>query len=166
MEDPFLFDPSNHDHKRFLPQLVEIHMACIEQDKTLATFLPPLDHGEITRFYEDQVREVEYGARDIIMRVISNDQHSGDKTEVAGFVMLLRRVGPDGKRNTQTGPFRADVLKLLVSPKHRRKGIARRLMTKLEEVAIRTGAPLLVSEYQGRHHPRLSTSYGVLLLTK
>ena len=147
MEEPLLFNPSNPEHRHFIPQLAKIHVACIETDKTIATFLPPLELDKIIKWYEEQVHEVEYGAREIIMQLVSLGQgHGSSSKEVAGFVMLLRRVGPDGKLTTETGPFRADVLKLLVSPKHRNQGIARRVMTKLEEVAFKTGVPLLVCE--------------------
>ena len=48
--------------------------------------------------------------------------------ELAGYVMLARDP-------TETGQFRGDIRYLLVSPEHRRKGIAARLMTRLEEIA-------------------------------
>ena len=145
MDEPILFDPFDPHHKCFFPQLAEIHIACIETDKTMATFLPPLDYGRIAKWYEDEAREVEYGAREIILQLVPVGEGSNAIKEVAGFVMLTRRVGPDGKRTTETGPFRGEVLKLLVSPKHRKKGIARKVMMKLEEVALKTGVWLLVS---------------------
>jgi ribosomal protein S18 acetylase RimI-like enzyme len=46
---------------------------------------------------------------------------------------------------TETGPFRGEVNKLMVSPRHRRRGIARRVMGLLEEVARERGRHLLVS---------------------
>lgn len=54
------------------------------------------------------------------------------KFEVAGLVALNKPV-------TETGPFRGEVEKLLVSPNHRQKGIARRLMAELERVALEEG---------------------------
>jgi len=47
----------------------------------------------------------------------------------------------------ETGPFRGVVEKLLVSPAWRKKGIARALMKKLEEVAQKEGRSLLVSDW-------------------
>jgi GNAT superfamily N-acetyltransferase len=44
----------------------------------------------------------------------------------------------------ETGPFRAEVLKLFASPTHQRKGIAKLQMVKLEEVARKEGRTLLV----------------------
>ena len=57
--------------------------------------------------------------------------------EVAGYVVL-------GMPECETGPFRGEVLKLMVSIKYRRMGIARRLMMKLEEVAREKHRELLV----------------------
>lgn len=57
--------------------------------------------------------------------------------EVAGYVFLAMPW-------SQTGPFRGIVEKLMVSPKHRRKGVARRVMGKLEEVARQENRELLV----------------------
>jgi GNAT superfamily N-acetyltransferase len=45
---------------------------------------------------------------------------------------------------SETGTFRDIVEKLLVSPEHRRKGIAKVLMLKLEEIARVEGRTLLV----------------------
>lgn len=61
-----------------------------------------------------------------------------DKGELAGYVFLEKPF-------SETGPFRASVQKLLVSPKYRRRGIARILMAKLEEVAREEGRTLIVS---------------------
>jgi GNAT superfamily N-acetyltransferase len=46
---------------------------------------------------------------------------------------------------TETGPFRSEVEKLMVSPNHRFKGIARRLMAKLEDEAKARDRWLVVS---------------------
>ena len=58
--------------------------------------------------------------------------------ELAGYVML-------GMPPSHTGPFRGIVEKLLVPPEHRKKGIARALMRKVEDVAREVGRTLLVS---------------------
>lgn len=42
--------------------MADIHITCIEIDKTIGNFLPPLDHDRITKWYESQAPEVEYGA--------------------------------------------------------------------------------------------------------
>ena len=55
-----------------------------------------------------------------------------------GVVML-------SKPPSEKGPFRAWVEKLLVSPSFRRRGVARKLMKKLEELGKASGRTLLVS---------------------
>jgi GNAT superfamily N-acetyltransferase len=63
---------------------------------------------------------------------------STSKEEVVGVVML-------DKPQSQTVPHTAWVEKLLVLPEWRRKGITKRMMLKLEEVARKEGRTLLVS---------------------
>ncbi|KAI4284533.1 MAG: hypothetical protein L6R38_001356 [Xanthoria sp. 2 TBL-2021] len=57
--------------------------------------------------------------------------------DVTGVVMLW-------KPEAETGPFRAMVEKLLVSPDWRRKGVGRALMKDLEDVALEKGKTLLM----------------------
>lgn len=59
------------------------------------------------------------------------------ESEITGYVML-------GMPFAETGPFRGSVEKLLVLPEHRKKGIAKALMLKLEDVARAQGRGLLV----------------------
>jgi len=59
------------------------------------------------------------------------------KEELAGYVMLAM---PE----SETGPFRGGVEKLFVSPRWREKGVARRVMGMLEEVAKKEGRGLLM----------------------
>ena len=58
--------------------------------------------------------------------------------ELMGYVCLMMPI-------TETGPFRGEVNKLMVSPNHRRKGVARRVMEKMEDVGRQRGRTLLVS---------------------
>ncbi len=57
--------------------------------------------------------------------------------ELAGYVMLGMPFG-------QTEPFRGIVEKLLVPPEHRNKGIAKKLMGKLQQVTRKEGRLSLV----------------------
>lgn len=134
MEDAILFNPKQHPH--LLPSIASLHMACITHDHTLATFLPPLSHAKVLKMWQDCVAQVESGSRHIIM-VLAPSASPSSQPEVAGVVML-------NKPFAETGPFRADVLKLFTSPNYRRKGVAKRLMVKLEEVARREERTLLV----------------------
>jgi hypothetical protein len=61
-----IFDPTKPNHISLLPSLVHIHHACILQDFTLATFLPPLDPRKTLRWWRDRVNEVTDGERAII----------------------------------------------------------------------------------------------------
>ena len=134
MNDPIIFDPEVHSI--LIPSLVSIHMECITSAPyTIATFLPPLQPANIQKWWEDRVKEVNEGTRVIIMQMTAHPAIG--KEEVAGYVML-------GTPFSQTGPFRGAVEKLLVPPQHRRKGIARLLMAKLEQIAIEKGRTLLV----------------------
>ena len=58
-----------------------------------------------------------------------------------GYVCLMMPI-------TETGPFRGEVNKLMVSPNHRRKGVARRVMEKMEDVGRQRGRTMLVSSLQ------------------
>ena len=81
------------------------------------------------------MKEVSEGTREIVIQMAPNA--TTGKEEVAGYVML-------GMPFAQTAPFRGTVEKLLVTPEHRKKGIARAVMLKLEEVARAHGRNLLV----------------------
>ena len=134
MDDPLLFNPSLHAN--LAPSFASIHKACITTAPyTIATFLPPLDDTRLVNWWEDRLKEAADGRRKIIIQMAPNT--ATGKPELAGYVMLLMPV-------TETGPFRGIVEKLLVSPEHRRKGIAKRVMMRLEEVAREENRTLLV----------------------
>jgi GNAT superfamily N-acetyltransferase len=107
----------------------------------MANFLPPLKHDLMTEWWirrcnETSNTDIISGERYIVMQLAPNPT-TGEE-EVAGIVMLAAPFN-------ETGPFRGNVEKLLVCPQHRRKGIARIIMTKLDEVAKEKGKLLLVS---------------------
>jgi len=60
------------------------------------------------------------------------DNNTEAELEVAGVVSL-------SMPSSETGPFRALVQKLFVSPFHRRRGIATQLLTELERQALERG---------------------------
>jgi GNAT superfamily N-acetyltransferase len=131
---PRLLDPLKD--KRLLPQLVQIHADCITNDHQLATFLPPLDNdNRMSVYWQEIIADVERGRTAVFLQFSSDDE-----IEVAGYVCLMMPV-------TQTGPFRGEVNKLMVSPKHRRRGVARRAMGRLEEYALERERYLLVSRF-------------------
>ncbi|RMY74517.1 hypothetical protein D0864_10003 [Hortaea werneckii] len=123
---PVRFQPSQH--QAIVDQLATIHRDCILQDGTLATFLPDkqgdLDITRIVEYWSDRSEQVAKGFTD------------STQSEVAGFVSLDMPF-------SETGPFRGMVEKMLVSPRHRYKGVARRVMAELESVAIERGRTVL-----------------------
>jgi GNAT superfamily N-acetyltransferase len=146
MDEPVLFDPALHSH--LASSFADIHKACITTAPyTIATFLPPLDDTRMTKWWEDRFKEVVDGQRVIVLQMAPNAT-TGEK-ELAGYVALHMPI-------TETGPFRGAVEKLLVSPAHRNKGVARRVMEKLEEVAKENKRTLLVSLLEQSYMNRLT----------
>jgi GNAT superfamily N-acetyltransferase len=88
------------------------------------------------KWWEERAKEVVSGSRHIIMQTAANT--STGEEEVVGVVML-------DKPQSQTVPHTAWIEKLLVLPEWRRKGITKRMMVRLEEVARKEGRTLLVS---------------------
>jgi ribosomal protein S18 acetylase RimI-like enzyme len=117
---PRLYNPQTDAHH--LSSIAALHAACITQDNTLATFLPPLSHTKILASWTIWAEEVIAGSRIIVLQL------SSDESNVAGVVSLYM---PD----TETGKHRSEVGRLLVSPDYRKRGLARELMRVLEEVA-------------------------------
>lgn len=127
-----LFDIENDLH--LVPQLAQIHHDCITNDYTMVTFLPPLQMSKILAFWHNYTNETRHDGRDIFIQIKRHDDHE----EVMGVVSLEMP-------RSETGPFRCNVQKLLVSPNHRKQGVARALMLKLEEVAKQKDRWLVVS---------------------
>ena len=116
-----------HDH--LAAQLAELHAACIQRDHMVATFLPPLDLPLMARWWQGKIDDIGRGTREILATVETVEGDGQELREVVtGVVMLDLTTG-------QTGPMRGAVEKLMVSPDHRRKGIARIVMGALETVA-------------------------------
>lgn len=127
---PRLYNPQTDNHH--LSSIAHLHAACITQDNTLATFLPPLSHDKILASWTAWSDEVLAGSRVIILQLNS------DESAVAGVVSLYM---PD----TETGKHRSEVGRLLVSPDYRKRGLARELMRVLEQVARNRGRWMVVS---------------------
>ena len=138
---PRLYNPTSDTPLLF--QLAQIHADCITTDHQLAAFLPPLDHKRMVDYWTKISQRVEQGEVEIILQMASEEVQSGGdavgeaSAEVAGYVCLM-------KPWAETGPFRGIVEKLMVSPRHRRKGVARRVMGMLESVARERERFLLV----------------------
>ncbi|KAK3068599.1 hypothetical protein LTR53_013704 [Teratosphaeriaceae sp. CCFEE 6253] len=137
---PILYIPSKHEPT--LDQVAKIHADCVLQDGTLATFLPDeqgqMSHGKILNYWRRYHEEVEVGSRFIILQFLDDSEE-----QLMGYASL--DMPP-----SETGPFRGSVQKLMVSPKYRYRGVARRVMGKLEEVAREQGRWMLVSLHSFR----------------
>jgi ribosomal protein S18 acetylase RimI-like enzyme len=130
------FQPSDHMH--LIPYIAAIHASCITHDRAVATFLPPLTHDKLLKWWKDRVSEVKDGTR--ILYVLVKSPQAGARilgTEVAGVVMLEMP-------RSETGSFRGAVEKLLVHPTYRNRGGARALVEELERDASRCGRTMLV----------------------
>ncbi|KAL1746010.1 hypothetical protein HDZ31DRAFT_62573 [Schizophyllum fasciatum] len=133
-----IYDHSKH--QGLLPSFGDIHVACMEHDKTVATILT-YDRDKATSLYRAYGEETLKGRRTMIFGMASAEE--GGAPELVGFVTLEKPA-------TETGQFRGSVQKLMISPRYRNKGAARELMRKIEEVA----------EAEGRTHLTLSTEAG------
>lgn len=130
------FDAKEHSH--VTPYLAAIHASCITQDRTIATFVPPLSHDKLLSWWKERIAEVVNGVRLIFLLIKSADKSGLIRgPEIMGVVMLHMPL-------SETGPFRCMVEKLLVHKNFRGRGGARLLMNALEEEAFKRQRTLLV----------------------
>lgn len=120
-------------HQDLLPAFGAIHVACMEYDHFTANILT-CDAARATALYRGYAEETLIGRRIILFGMAPVDE--GGHPEVVAFVTLE-------KPPSETSACRADVQKLLVSPRYRRKGAARTLLSKIEQMAEEEGRTLL-----------------------
>jgi acetyltransferase len=92
-------------------------------------FLPPVSRETAEGYWREALREVAGGTRVLLV--------ARDGAEAAGSVQLALAT-------KQNGLHRAEVQKLLVHTRHRRRGLGRALMSAAEEAARSEGRTLLV----------------------
>jgi ribosomal protein S18 acetylase RimI-like enzyme len=111
------------------------------------SFIVPFTLAEARAFWQDTVLpRVEAGAR----RVLVAREHG----RIVGTVQLDLATPPNQ-------PHRAEVMKLLVHPEARRRGIARQLMIALEDLARSANRTLLTLDtWTGGHAEALYRSLG------
>lgn len=90
-------------HNRLIPLFAAVHTACISNDHTTTTFIPPLDQHKVTFWWAYQAAEVAAGKGEVIFTLAPTDRGEG---AAAGVVMLF-------KANWETGRFGVFVEKLL-----------------------------------------------------
>ncbi len=110
------------------PRLSAILTACVAEGAGIS-FLPPLPRDTARGFWRDVARAVAAGRRILLAGWVDG--------VLSGTVSLEFA-------SAQNQPHRADVKKLLVDPAVRRHGLARALMQRVEQEAIRAGRSLLV----------------------
>jgi GNAT superfamily N-acetyltransferase len=108
-------------------RLAEILIACVGEGAGVS-FLPPLAPAVAREFWHGASAEIAAGRRILLAGWVDG--------MLAGTVTLVFATA-------QNQPHRADVIKLLVAPAARGKGLARVLMQRLENEAIRAGRTLL-----------------------
>ena len=92
-------------------------------------FLPPLGAQEAREYWRSVAPSLQNGSRALLVALVDG--------AVAGTVQL-------GLESRPNGSHRAEVMKLMVRTTLRKRGIARALMTALEEHARRLGRATLV----------------------
>jgi len=137
---PHVFSSAEHAH--LTPYLAALHGLCITHDQMLGTFLPPLNHERLLGWWKGKIAEVSVGTRVILM--LLNEANPGSRArgeELVGVIML-------DLPTADTSPHCAVVESLLISPKYRRRGGARAMITAVEAEAVRRGKTLLRMEVE------------------
>ena len=107
--------------------LAEILCACVNSGASVS-YLPPLTADVACGFWKRMAADVAAGTRILLA--------AWDRAELVGTAMLEFAASPNE-------PHRAEVQKLLVHPRARRRGIAQALMDRLDTEALRAGKTLL-----------------------
>lgn len=129
MSDPTIVSFSAEDIESHLAALGALLVACVE-DGASVSFVMPLTRPEAVAFWRDKIlSSVREGESLLLVAQVAG--------RIAGVVQLAHKLSPNQ-------PHRAEVNKLLVHPDFRRRGLARRLMERLEGEARALGKTLLV----------------------
>lgn len=144
-----------------LERIVHLHAACILNDHTMATFIPPLSLARMRERWRSFLDEASAGKRVILVSTSSLEKRTSTPAdfqlpfgahdwsllspdeELTGTVSLSMPA-------SETGPFRGLVQNLFVSPFHRRQSLAGRLLDELERGALEHGRwNLMLDTMQG-----------------
>lgn len=115
-----------------VPRLAQILVACVEEGAAVG-FLPPLAPETARGFWQSVAKQVAAGSCVLLAGWVNG--------VLAGTVSLVLA-------QAQNQPHRAEVEKLLVHPASRRRGLARKLMQRVEQEAVRAQRCLLVLDTQ------------------
>lgn len=111
-----------------LAALCDVLQACVADGASVG-FIDAHDRSAIERFWQDKIFSLASGDNQLL---VAYQQ---------GVIMATVLVGFSAMPN---GRHRAEISKLLVHPRARRQGIARRLMQQAEQLAAQQGKTLLV----------------------
>ena len=128
MSPASIWTPDATRIRAMLPELVDILVDVVEAGGGVS-FMAPLDPAEARAFWASVAEDVEAGTKVLIIA-----DHDG---RPAGTVILQLMWQPNQ-------PHRGEVAKLLVHRRARRQGLARQLMSRLEEEARARKRTLLV----------------------
>lgn len=108
--------------------LVSVLLDCVEGGASVS-FMWPLSRDAASKFWSSVAREVERGERALLVAV--------DALGICGTAQLILSLPPNQ-------PHRAEVAKVLVHRRARRRGVGAALMQEIEVVARDAGRDLLV----------------------
>ncbi len=126
--EPPVFYLSPEEVRNAVPELGRLLKACVEDGAGIG-FVLPLSRHKAESFWASRLPLLE--SREAFLMIAKE----GD--EIAGVVMLALAPQDNGRH-------RAEVAKLMVHPNRRRKGLARKLMTAVDGLALSLNRWLLV----------------------
>lgn len=136
---------SEEQARAILPRFVELLQDSVDDGASVG-FVPPLAFEVAGEYWLETFREVGQGKRVLLV--------SREAGELAGTVQLGLVTKPNGLH-------RAEVQKLLVHTRFRKRGIARSLMNAVEDAARAEGRTLLVLDtIQGSAAGELYAKHG------
>ncbi|TBW40343.1 GNAT family N-acetyltransferase [Siculibacillus lacustris] len=134
--------------ERHLRQLAEVLVDCVEGGASVS-FMAPFSHAEALAFWRRVAADVERGARRLLV--------VEDAEGIVGTVQLILDQPPNQ-------PHRADIAKMLVHRRGRRRGLGAALMAAAEDAARDAGRTLLVLDTASGDAERLYRRLGWTLV--
>jgi GNAT superfamily N-acetyltransferase len=120
--------PLAHLSDAVVAQLADVLLDCVEGGASVS-FMHPLERGRAEAFWRSLAADVMRGARVLLI--------AEDEGAIVGTVQVVLE-------QPENQPHRADVAKMLVHRRARRRGIGAALMSAAEEAARAAGKTLLV----------------------
>ncbi len=111
-----------------LAALTDVLQGCVADGASVG-FIDAGDRAAMERFWQDKIYSLASGDNELLV--------AWQQGVIVATVMVGFSAMPNGRH-------RAEISKLLVHPRARRQGIARRLMQQAEQLAVEQGKTLLV----------------------